>query len=75
MNEPRPRYFQIGFHRCGTTALAAFFERCGLPCVHHDRGRLARRLREHLAAGRPPLPGVLATMHLAWAAGFLLSPS
>ena len=52
-----PLVFQIGFHRCGTTALAAFFERCGLPCVHYDRGRLARRLRENLAAGRPPLAG------------------
>ena len=57
MNEPRPRYFQIGFHRCGTTALAAFFDRCGLACVHYDRGRLGRRLRENLAAGRPPLAG------------------
>ena len=52
-----PLIFQIGFHRCGTTALAAFFERCGLPCVHYDRGRLGRRLRENLAAGRPPLAG------------------
>ena len=52
-----PLIFQIGFHRCGTTALAAFFERCGLACVHYDRGRLARRLRENLAAGRPPLAG------------------
>ena len=52
-----PLIFQIGFHRCGTTALAAFLERCGLPCVHYDRGRLGRRLRENLAAGRPPLAG------------------
>ena len=52
-----PLVFQIGFHRCGTTALAAFFERCGLPCVHYDSGRLGRRLRENLAAGRAPLAG------------------
>ena len=52
-----PLIFQIGFHRCGTTTLAAFFERCGLACVHYDRGRLGRRLRENLAAGRPPLAG------------------
>ena len=51
------RYFQIGFKRCGTTALAAFFNRCGIPCIHHDRGRLARRMRENLAAGRAPLDG------------------
>ena len=52
-----PLIVQIGFHRCGTTALAAFFERCGLACVHYDRGRLAQRLRGNLAAGRPPLAG------------------
>ena len=52
-----PRFFQIGFKRCGTTALAAFFNRCGIPCVHHDRGRLARRMRENLACGRAPLDG------------------
>ena len=53
----RPRFFQIGFKRCGTTALAAFFNRCGIPCVHHDKGRLARRMRDNLAAGRAPLDG------------------
>lgn len=53
----RPRFFQIGFRRCGTTALAAFFNRCGIPCVHHDKGRLARRMRDNLAAGRAPLDG------------------
>ena len=53
----RARFFQIGFKRCGTTALAAFFNRCGIPCVHHDKGRLARRMRDNLAAGRPPLDG------------------
>ena len=51
------RFFQIGFRRCGTTALAAFFTRCGIPCIHHDQGRLARRMRANLAAGRPPLEG------------------
>lgn len=50
-------YFQIGFRRCGTTALARFFARCGIPCVHHDRGRLALRMRENIAAGRAPLDG------------------
>ena len=51
------RYFQVGMQRCGTTALAAFFNRCGIACVHHDRGRLARRMRENLAAGARPLEG------------------
>ena len=53
----RARFFQIGFRRCGTTALAAFFNRCAIPCVHHDRGRLARRMRDNLAAARAPLDG------------------
>ena len=55
--EPGEFFFQIGFKRCGTTAIAAFFNRCGIPCVHDDRGRLARRMRENLGAGRRPLEG------------------
>ena len=51
------RFFQIGFQRCGTSALAAFFNRCGIACVHHDRGRLALRMRENLATGARPLEG------------------
>ena len=50
-------YFQIGFKRCGTSAIAVFFNRSGIPCVHHDRGRLARRMRDNLAAGRAPMAG------------------
>ena len=53
----RARLFQIGFKRCGTTALAAFLNRCAIPCVHYDKGRLARRMRDNLAAGRAPLDG------------------
>ena len=49
--------FQIGFKRCGTTSIAAFLNRSGIPCVHHDRGRLARRMRDNLDAGRAPLDG------------------
>ena len=52
-----PLFFQIGFKRCGTSAIACFFNRSGIPAVHHDCGRLALRLRENLAAGRPPLSG------------------
>ena len=51
------RFFQIGFKHCGTTALWAFFNRSGIACVHHDKGRLARRMRANLAAGRAPLDG------------------
>ena len=51
------RYFQIGFQRCGTTSIALFLNRCGIPCVHYDEGRLAKRMRVNLAAGRRPLAG------------------
>ena len=50
-------YFQIGFKRCGTSAIAAFFNRSGIPCVHFDRGRLAQRMRDNLASGLAPLEG------------------
>ena len=59
---PAPRrdgefFFQIGFQRCGTTAIALFFNRCGIPAVHFDRGRLARRMRVNLQSGARPLAG------------------
>ena len=50
-------FFQVGFQRCGTTALAAFFERCGIPAVHCDEGRLAKRMRVNIEAGARPLAG------------------
>ena len=52
-----PRIFQVGFRKCGTTALAAFLDRCGIPCIHHDGCRLAIRMRENLARGARPLDG------------------
>ena len=53
----RGLFFQIGFQRCGTTSIAAFFNRCGIACVHHDQGRLARRMRVNMEAGVRPLAG------------------
>ena len=53
----RPLFFQIGFERCGTSAIAFFFNRAGIPAIHYDCGRLALRLRENLAAGRAPFTG------------------
>ena len=50
-------FFQVGFQRCGTTAIAAFFERCGIPAVHCDEGRLAKRMRVNIEAGTRPLAG------------------
>ena len=64
------RYFQIGFQRCGTTSIALFFDRCGIPCVHYDEGRLAKRMRVNLAAGARPLEGYderyLAFANMDW---------
>lgn len=38
----RPRVFQIGFNRCGTTSLLYFFRNNGYAAVHRRAGRLAR---------------------------------
>ena len=66
----RVRIFQIGMQRCGTTAIALFLERCGIPCVHYDEGRLAKRIRVNLAAGDRPLAGYderyLAFANMNW---------
>lgn len=52
-----PRIFQVGMQRCGTTAIALFLERCGIPSVHYDEGRLAKRIRVNIARGDLPLAG------------------
>ena len=51
------RYFQIGFRKCGTTSIAAFFNRNGIPCIHHDRGHLGCRMQQNLRQGAPLLAG------------------
>ena len=53
----RPRFFQIGFNRCGTVSLHRFFRLNGIPSVHHDNGRLAIAMDANLRAGRPVLAG------------------
>ena len=56
MDEPT-KYFQIGFKRCGTTSIAAFFNRNGIPAVHFDWGRLGRTMERNLGEGLPLLRG------------------
>ena len=51
------KFFQIGFHRCGTTSIHKFFEANGIPSVHYDRGRLATTMFDNLAQGRYILSG------------------
>ncbi|MXZ82057.1 MAG: hypothetical protein F4Z15_12065 [Gammaproteobacteria bacterium] len=66
----RMRIFQIGMQRCGTTSIALFLNRCGIPCIHYDEGRLAKRIRVNLAAGDRPLAGYderyLAFANMNW---------
>ena len=56
MDEPT-KYFQVGFKRCGTTSLWAFFNRNGIPAVHFDWGRLGRTMERNLGEGLPLLRG------------------
>lgn len=51
------RFFQIGFSKCGTTAISRFFARNGFACVDWDGGRLAQRMKANLEAGRSILEG------------------
>lgn len=37
----RPRIFQIGFNRCGTKSLYAYFKANGLRAIHWKKGKLA----------------------------------
>ena len=39
--QARPRIFQVGFHRCGTSSLAHFFRANGLRTAHWERGVIA----------------------------------
>ncbi|MYA87461.1 MAG: hypothetical protein F4X97_03225 [Boseongicola sp. SB0662_bin_57] len=70
---PGARIFQIGMQRCGTTSIALFLERCGIPCIHYDEGRLAKRIRVNLATSDRPLADYderyLALANMNWNAG------
>lgn len=47
------RVFQIGFSKCATSSLAAFFNLNGVPALHHDFGNLAISMHENAQAGKP----------------------
>ncbi len=53
----KAKFFQIGFNRCGTTAISAFFRLNGFSCIDWDQGRLARRLKKNHDDGRYILTG------------------
>ncbi|HSX20248.1 MAG TPA: sulfotransferase, partial [Gammaproteobacteria bacterium] len=49
------KVFQIGFSKCGTSTLADFFNRNGVPAVHHDFGHLATSIFRNAKEGLPLL--------------------
>ena|SRR5438876_2837560 len=51
------KVFQIGFNRCGTRTIHQYFGANGVPSVHWDTGRLARRIFTNLADGEDLLAG------------------
>ena len=53
----RPKIFQIGFNRCGTTSIHRLFQAGGLRSVHHDYGRLALVMDDNLRNSRHILAG------------------
>ena len=53
----RPKIFQIGFNRCGTTSIHRLFQAGGLRSVHHDYGRLALMMDDNLRNNRHILTG------------------
>jgi hypothetical protein len=50
-----PKFFQIGFNKCGTTFIAKLFDLNGIPAVHWAEGALADDIAYSRLTGRPPL--------------------
>ena len=48
------RIFQIGFNKCGTRSLAAFFQKNGLASVHWEEGRTAENYMRRKERGENP---------------------
>jgi hypothetical protein len=52
------KIFQIGFNKCGTSSLAAFFKNNGITTLHWAQGNIGKRLYLNLSAGIPVLSGM-----------------
>lgn len=50
-----PKFFQIGFNKCGTTFIAQLFEMNNIPAVHWLEGELAEDIAYSKLTGRKPL--------------------
>ena len=46
-----PLFFQIGMQNCGTKSLCSQFARRGFNTAHHDGGKLAQNIADHVASG------------------------
>ncbi|MBP0484470.1 sulfotransferase [Sagittula salina] len=51
------RIFAVGPNKCGTNSINQFLEANGIPAMHWDKGRLARRIVSNASAGIDPLRG------------------
>jgi glycogen synthase len=50
------RVWAIGFNKCGTTTMFRFFQKNGIPSIHHgQQGRLATSIYENHLRGKPLL--------------------
>lgn len=58
MKARKPKIFQIGFNKCGTTSFHAFFEANGIRSVHYANGKLADVMRRNLELGAAPFAGL-----------------
>ncbi|MEO1911251.1 MAG: glycosyl transferase family 90 [Paracoccus sp. (in: a-proteobacteria)] len=50
-----PKFFQIGFNKCGTTFIARLFDLNGIPALHWAEGALADDIAYSRLTGRAPL--------------------
>ncbi|MBM3604378.1 MAG: hypothetical protein FJX25_06370 [Alphaproteobacteria bacterium] len=51
----QPKFFQIGFNKCGTTFIAQLFDMNGIPAAHWLEGALAEDIAYARLTGRKPL--------------------
>jgi len=52
------KIFQIGFNKCGTTAIAKYYEARGLRAAHYESGNLAKMIQHNIDTDRHILNNV-----------------
>lgn len=58
------KVFQIGFNKCGTTTIANFFRKNGVPTIHHDDGILPYTIHDNYVNGLPLIPPFYQRIHI-----------